>query len=189
LHVQAKAGDAIIVAATAIRIALDLILHSILCRLLFYYTTSESPLSVRSAASIRASLTLVHEAIPDFRERTFHIFGPQAMVTALREMLRRLGVRNSRIKIDFSWDSREPRPDPRLFVPRQEDRDGQSGLGVRRRQANAIGIDYVGHNGKAKSGAAAIGLEPDAARQCELLVDVGDPRPVVGQFTVGHGAA
>ncbi len=44
---------------------------------------------------------LVREAIPDYRERTFFISGPQAMVVALREMLRRLGVRHSRIKVDF----------------------------------------------------------------------------------------
>jgi ferredoxin-NADP reductase len=44
---------------------------------------------------------LVRDAIPDYRERTFYISGPQAMVAALREMLRRLGVRNSRIRVDF----------------------------------------------------------------------------------------
>jgi ferredoxin-NADP reductase len=44
---------------------------------------------------------LVRDAIPDYRERTFYISGPQAMVTALRGILRRLGVRNSRIRVDF----------------------------------------------------------------------------------------
>ncbi len=44
---------------------------------------------------------LVRKAIPDFRERTFYISGPQAMVRSLRQMLRKMGVRDSRIKVDF----------------------------------------------------------------------------------------
>jgi ferredoxin-NADP reductase len=44
---------------------------------------------------------LVREAIPDFRERTFYISGPQAMVKALRHMLQTMGVHRSRIKVDF----------------------------------------------------------------------------------------
>ncbi len=44
---------------------------------------------------------LVREAIPDYRERTFYISGPQAMVKALRHTLRTMGVRRSRIKVDF----------------------------------------------------------------------------------------
>lgn len=44
---------------------------------------------------------LVRAAIPDFRERTFYISGPQAMVRALRRVLLSMGVRRSRIKTDF----------------------------------------------------------------------------------------
>jgi ferredoxin-NADP reductase len=44
---------------------------------------------------------LVRAAIPDYRERTFYISGPQAMVKALRHVLRAMGVRRSRIKVDF----------------------------------------------------------------------------------------
>jgi len=44
---------------------------------------------------------LIRAAIPDFRERTFYISGPQAMVRDLREMLMAMGVRRSRIKTDF----------------------------------------------------------------------------------------
>jgi ferredoxin-NADP reductase len=44
---------------------------------------------------------LVRAAIPDYRERTFYISGPQAMVKALRHTLQRMGVRRSRIKVDF----------------------------------------------------------------------------------------
>jgi ferredoxin-NADP reductase len=44
---------------------------------------------------------LVRAAIPDFRERTFYISGPQAMVKVLRHTLRRMGVWRSKIKVDF----------------------------------------------------------------------------------------
>jgi ferredoxin-NADP reductase len=44
---------------------------------------------------------LVRQAIPDYRERLFYISGPQAMVSTLRQMLLRLGVRRSQIKVDF----------------------------------------------------------------------------------------
>jgi ferredoxin-NADP reductase/Na+-translocating ferredoxin:NAD+ oxidoreductase RnfD subunit len=44
---------------------------------------------------------LVRQAIPDYRERTFYISGPQAMVKALCRILRTMGVRRSRIKVDF----------------------------------------------------------------------------------------
>jgi ferredoxin-NADP reductase len=44
---------------------------------------------------------LVRQAIPDYRDRTFYISGPQAMVKKHRAMLRSMGVRPSRIKVDF----------------------------------------------------------------------------------------
>ena len=44
---------------------------------------------------------LVKTAIPDWRERTFYISGPQAMVQALRHTLTRMGVHRSHIKVDF----------------------------------------------------------------------------------------
>ena len=44
---------------------------------------------------------LIQKAIPDYLERTFYISGPQAMVRDIREMLRSIGVRRSRIKVDF----------------------------------------------------------------------------------------
>jgi len=44
---------------------------------------------------------LVKQAIPDYRERLFYISGPQAMVSTMRTMLLGLGVRRSRIKVDF----------------------------------------------------------------------------------------
>jgi ferredoxin-NADP reductase len=44
---------------------------------------------------------LIRLAIPDYLERTFYISGPQAMVKALRQKLRTMGVRRSRIKADY----------------------------------------------------------------------------------------
>jgi ferredoxin-NADP reductase/Na+-translocating ferredoxin:NAD+ oxidoreductase RnfD subunit len=44
---------------------------------------------------------LVRQAIPDYRERTFYISGPQAMVKTLRGVLLGMGIRRSRIKTDF----------------------------------------------------------------------------------------
>ena len=44
---------------------------------------------------------LVRAAIPDYRERTFYISGPQAMAKELRHMLQSIGVHRSRIKVDF----------------------------------------------------------------------------------------
>ena len=44
---------------------------------------------------------LVREAIPDYKERIFYISGPQAMVKVISHKLQRMGVRRSRIKVDF----------------------------------------------------------------------------------------
>ncbi len=44
---------------------------------------------------------LIKHAIPDFRERTFYVSGPQAMVANVRAMLLRMGVHRSRIRVDF----------------------------------------------------------------------------------------
>jgi ferredoxin-NADP reductase len=44
---------------------------------------------------------LVRGVIPDHQERIFYISGPQAMVKAVNRKLHRMGVRRSRIKVDF----------------------------------------------------------------------------------------
>jgi ferredoxin-NADP reductase len=44
---------------------------------------------------------MVQQRIPDYRERTFYLSGPQAMVAATRKMLRELGVPARRIRTDF----------------------------------------------------------------------------------------
>ena len=40
-------------------------------------------------------------AIPDYLERTFYVSGPQAMVKGLRKELLAMGVRRSKIKVDY----------------------------------------------------------------------------------------
>ena len=44
---------------------------------------------------------LIKAAIPDYRERTFYVSGPQPMVQAVRHTLTGLGVHRSHIKVDF----------------------------------------------------------------------------------------
>jgi ferredoxin-NADP reductase len=44
---------------------------------------------------------LLRAAIPDFHERIFYVSGPQAMVKAIRQTLRGMGVSRQRIKVDF----------------------------------------------------------------------------------------
>ena len=44
---------------------------------------------------------MIEERIPDYRERTFYVSGPQVMVSATRKTLRELGVPSWRIKTDF----------------------------------------------------------------------------------------
>lgn len=44
---------------------------------------------------------LIQREIPDFRDRTFYVSGPRAMVVRFRHVLKELGVARSRIKVDF----------------------------------------------------------------------------------------
>jgi ferredoxin-NADP reductase len=44
---------------------------------------------------------MIRSRIPDYRDRTFYISGPQAMVTAVRHSLREMGVSPWRIRTDF----------------------------------------------------------------------------------------
>lgn len=44
---------------------------------------------------------LIEIAVPDYLERTFYISGPQAMVKLLRHELLAMGVRRSKIKVDY----------------------------------------------------------------------------------------
>ncbi len=44
---------------------------------------------------------LIRREVPDFRDRTFYISGPRAMVLRFRRVLSELGVPRSRIRVDF----------------------------------------------------------------------------------------
>jgi glycine betaine catabolism B len=44
---------------------------------------------------------LIQREIPDFKDRTFYVSGPQAMVARFQRVLNELGVARSRIKVDF----------------------------------------------------------------------------------------
>jgi ferredoxin-NADP reductase/Na+-translocating ferredoxin:NAD+ oxidoreductase RnfD subunit len=44
---------------------------------------------------------LIKREVPDFRERTFYISGPRAMVVRFQRALRELGIARSRIKVDY----------------------------------------------------------------------------------------
>lgn len=44
---------------------------------------------------------MIRTEVPDFTERIFYISGPHAMVTATEETLRKMGIKQSQIKIDF----------------------------------------------------------------------------------------
>lgn len=44
---------------------------------------------------------MIKQEVPDYKERTFYLSGPHAMVTAFEKTLKDLGVSNSQIKIDF----------------------------------------------------------------------------------------
>lgn len=44
---------------------------------------------------------MIRREVPDFAERLFYVAGPHSMVSAVKQMLRELGVSSSHIKIDF----------------------------------------------------------------------------------------
>jgi len=64
-----------------------------------FYAVARSPGRDQYPGFIDARM--VRAAVPDYRERTFYISGPQAMVKALRRSLERMGVHRSHIKVDF----------------------------------------------------------------------------------------
>jgi ferredoxin-NADP reductase len=44
---------------------------------------------------------LIRRQVPDFKERTFYLSGPHAMVVLFKRTLRDMGVPRFRIKTDF----------------------------------------------------------------------------------------
>lgn len=43
----------------------------------------------------------INELIPDFKDRTFYISGPNSMVSAFKSTLKKIGVRSNRVKADY----------------------------------------------------------------------------------------
>lgn len=64
-----------------------------------YYAVAEGASAEQHSGLIDKHM--VRATVPDYRERVFYVSGPQAMVQAVRRMLIGMGVRRSRIKVDF----------------------------------------------------------------------------------------
>jgi len=66
-----------------------------------YYTVAEPDAAEEGMSVGFVSEAMIRRHVPDFAERTFYVSGPQPMVSAVRHILRGLGVPFWRIKIDF----------------------------------------------------------------------------------------
>jgi ferredoxin-NADP reductase len=49
----------------------------------------------------RVDAEMIAKAVPDYRERTFYLSGPRALVVGFEELLKTIGIAKSRIKSDF----------------------------------------------------------------------------------------
>ena len=66
------------------------------------YTVTDKPCPKDwTGANCFIDEVLIKKIVPDYKERTFYLSGPQAMVAACDEILRKMGVKKSRIKNDF----------------------------------------------------------------------------------------
>ncbi len=71
-------------------------------RTIYVLTSPEQqiPAGINARAGMISAEMLKME-IPDYMERTFYISGPHSMVSAMEKCLREIGVKRSKIKIDF----------------------------------------------------------------------------------------
>lgn len=67
-----------------------------------HYIIAE-PSTVRSSSIIYGTIDadLIKMQIPDYLDRTFYISGPQPMVLAIKDDLKKMGVSSRRIKVDY----------------------------------------------------------------------------------------
>ena len=65
-----------------------------------YTLTGDAPPAWRGERGI-VTMEMIGKHVPDFRERTFYISGPRAMVLNFRRALRALGIRRWRIRTDY----------------------------------------------------------------------------------------
>jgi len=66
-----------------------------------YYTVAEPDTAEQGMSIGFVSEAMIRQHVPDFAERTFYVSGPQPMVTAVRQILRGIGVPFWRIRTDF----------------------------------------------------------------------------------------
>jgi glycine betaine catabolism B len=65
------------------------------------YAVTDAPVERPNMHKGFIDAALIQREVPDFKERTFYISGPRAMVVRFRRVLKELGVDRSRIKEDF----------------------------------------------------------------------------------------
>ena len=65
------------------------------------YTVAKGPAERKDMRAGLIDAALITREVPDYRERTFYISGPRAMVLQFRRVLKELGVSGSRIREDF----------------------------------------------------------------------------------------
>jgi ferredoxin-NADP reductase/Na+-translocating ferredoxin:NAD+ oxidoreductase RnfD subunit len=65
------------------------------------YAVTDAPAELSNMHRGLIDAALIQREVPDFKERTFYISGPRAMVVRFRRVLQELGVDRSRIKEDF----------------------------------------------------------------------------------------
>ncbi len=64
-------------------------------------TNPAEGLSWSSARSGIVDAAMIEVEVPDFKERTFYLSGPHAMVTTFEKLLKEMGVPLRRIKTDY----------------------------------------------------------------------------------------
>ena len=65
------------------------------------YAVAAEPVAAAGMHQGFIDAELIRREVPDFRERTFYVSGPHAMVVLFKQVLREMGVASFRIKTDF----------------------------------------------------------------------------------------
>jgi len=65
------------------------------------YAVADGPAERSNTYKGFIDAVLIQREVPDYKERTFYISGPRAMVVRFRHVLKELGVARSRIREDF----------------------------------------------------------------------------------------